>query len=68
MTVLRACLMQVRALRGDWDSAPVVASDPEDLAASGTCKLFSSEEPLNLPDPLRRKGVDFSNPAVCIPG
>lgn len=67
MTLLRAYLMQVRARHGDWDSAPVLACNPEDLSASRTGTPFSTGHPLNLHEPLLRKALDFSNPATYIP-
>ena len=49
--------MQVRARHGDWDSAPVLACNPEELPASRTGEPFSTGHPLNLPGPLPRKAL-----------
>lgn len=57
MTLLRACLMQVRARHGDWDSAPVLAFNPEALSVGRTGTPFSTGHPLNLPEPLPREAL-----------
>ncbi len=67
MGLLRACLMEVRARRGDWDTEPEIGAKPVALSAGGVTAPSSLGRPLNLPEPLPRKARNFSDPAAYIP-
>ncbi len=67
MALLRACLMEVRARRGDWDTEPEIGAKPVVLSAEGVSAPFPLGRPLNLPEPLSRKARHFSDPVAYIP-
>ena len=67
MALLRACLMELRARRGDWDSAPAIAVKSAALLAVGAIEPSTLVRPQNLTEPQPREGRNFSGPAAYMP-
>ena len=67
MGLLRACLMEVRALRGDLGPSSVAAAKPMFFSASGISEPLPLGQSLTLPEPLPSNGRSPSDVAAYIP-